>query len=60
MDEVRKKSLPAEKSAIAQREKSASRGKLLDLHLGGWSNKLTFIEHTSCASHYSKHFTHTN
>ena len=33
MDEVRKKSIPRQVSAIAQREKSAGQGSLLDLTL---------------------------
>lgn len=60
IDEVRKKSIPTQVLTIAQRVKLAGQGRLLELNLGGWSNKLTFIEHRLCARHYSKHFTHAN
>lgn len=60
MDEVRKKSIPTQLVAIAQREKLADHRRLLDLSLAGRSDKLAFIEHRLCATHYSNHFTHTN
>lgn len=60
MDEVREKVNTYTSVGNSSEGEIGSQGKLLDLNLGGWSNKLTSIEHRLRARHYSNHSAHTN